>query len=66
MLHHRKYIEGKYSYKKMLKIIRGLEIKTARHYYCTLIRMSVIKDFQFQMLARMQSNWNSHPLLAGT
>ena len=36
-----------------------MEIKTARYYYCILIRMSMIKDFQFQMLARMQSNWNS-------
>ena len=50
----------------MLKIIREMEIKTARYYYCILIRMSMIKDFQFEMLARMQSNWNSHPLPAGT
>ena len=45
--------------------IRQMQIKSAARYYYTPIRMSQIKEWQHQVLARIWRNWIAQTLLVG-
>ena len=46
-------------------VIRNIQIKTTKRYYCMHPPPRVNKYEKYQMFGKIQSNWKSHPLLTG-